>query len=225
MDKFFTGTVAEAAPHRGPTSSEVYNSFNKGTVSDFLSLQYLWNSFIHPLLDTLPGGRTVIPAANRVPYPDAFKNGLDAANIYVDNNQKNNSAYSVLFYNNTDKRPNTIKETFSYLFLLLSTRAEELSRRIDEMSYGTAISDLQTAVASLEGETGNIEHGSKTFASTSTAVVTGLNFNTAVYTITLTANSPVLVWWSNKTANGFTINVSDASFTGTVDWTAKENVA
>ena len=64
------------------------------------------------------------------------------------------------------------------------------------------------------------KHGTATFDSAEEVqVVFSSPLNNSSYSLNMTANKNVKLWFTNKTANGFTIKSSKA-FSGFVDWTA-----
>ena len=78
------------ARQRGPTSSDQINDTNEELAVDLASVNDQWNNRLVPLTESLPNG---IPSS----AVDAFANGLDGANLYVD--QDATASVNSLFFN------------------------------------------------------------------------------------------------------------------------------
>ena len=103
-------------PTRGPTRSEDMRDFINHTVTDLQTIAELWNDQLHIVIDTLPQGSTTVAESERVNYPNPFVNGLDGANVYVNNNAKATDSLKDLLYNTLNLRPQTIEESLQTVF-------------------------------------------------------------------------------------------------------------
>lgn len=77
--------------------------------SDINQITSQWNSFIYPLLDSLPGGRTRLRAEQRSDAIDPSVNGFDGSQVFMDMTATPQFLRG-LFYSNKNLRPKTIKE-------------------------------------------------------------------------------------------------------------------
>jgi len=101
-------TVRVVSPRNGISSTR---ELNAAIGSAFTSIRFLSSTLndVANLLNTLPSGGRVIDQAVISGSPNPFTNGLDGANIYIDNFatvQLSNGE----FYDNNAQRPLTIKE-------------------------------------------------------------------------------------------------------------------
>jgi len=103
-------TTSISFPHNGPTNSEDMQDFTDSTVRDLAIIAQQWNDTLAPLINTLPGGTRFLTSDLRSETPDAFINGLDGANLYVDLAAKPSDALGSFLYDSTNARPVTIKE-------------------------------------------------------------------------------------------------------------------
>lgn len=226
LTKFHVGSAAKKAGYRAPSSSEDYNELQSALVSDLLALQEIVNEKLVPLLDTLPGGTTTIGKTDRVDWVDAFKNGLDASQFYVDNNQTANDSYSAVFWDSINKRPKTVKESLRDLFVSLNKKIEEIKRLIDEKQYTATIAEIQNNITSLQLQLDNIQAekvitGRATFTAAESVTITGLGLSDSNYSIHLTPGGNIVAYYleADKTGDGFIIYSSVTPWTGTVCWT------
>jgi hypothetical protein len=92
---------------RAPLSSALFNDVFTELGQDLSLLASEWNTYLIPLLDTIPDGTDDTTV-------DAFTNGLSGTSLYADSDATTmvNSDY----YNVTADRPNTIEEQFDELY-------------------------------------------------------------------------------------------------------------
>jgi hypothetical protein len=237
LDKFNSMSIKNPAPYRGTNSSEDYNDTLDGVISDIQSLQDLWNNYLQPLLDTLPGGDTFRTSDEQVDYPDAFTNGLDGDSILIDNLQEAIGPEGTLFYNKTSARPKTIKEVLSYFFSTMNEKIESLNRELEKVTYDSSISALNSTVTDLQAQIDAIDTtvadsefrtGRATISTGNSFVdISSLGFSDTDYSISLSPNlsanaDTVVKGYSSKTADGFRIELTVvvADTDAEVSWTA-----
>jgi hypothetical protein len=110
------------APRRGPTSSDAWNDCFDEVVNDLASMQAEWNNNLLPLFEALPNGTDDTTV-------DAWANGIDGNNIYVDASLTSSSA--VLTYFDVGlNRPLTIAEALDDVYDRLVTEVATLSATI-----------------------------------------------------------------------------------------------
>jgi len=112
-------------PASGPTSSEKMNDLIDEIGNDFVSFSAQWNSRLVPLVLALPYGEGSADV-------DAFLNGLDGKNVYVDQNATTsvNSSY----FNSTSSRPNTVFEQLEDLYSSLRTLEESVGFSVNNIT-------------------------------------------------------------------------------------------
>lgn len=121
----FTLTV-RSAPRSGPTSSNAWNdSFNELS-TDLSNLSLEWNNKIVPIVAGLPYG-------NKDTTVDAFTNGLDANNMWVDQNVVSTDT-DLTFYNSTKNRPTTVKEALENLYQYVDVQISAVNTSITTTS-------------------------------------------------------------------------------------------
>lgn len=113
----FTFTY-RAAPKSGPTSSDKWNDSFTELANDFSSLTHQWNSQLLTVFNGLPAGEEDSAV-------DAFKNGLDGKNLWVDQ-LATSEAEDTVFFNIVKDRPNTIREQFENVYSTITDRIQEL---------------------------------------------------------------------------------------------------
>lgn len=128
-----TTSFKTRVPYQGPLSSEQYNHIIGLLVGDINSIADDWNSTLKDLINTLPGGDEVGELLSS--SPDAFQNGLDGNNIYVDNRSTLNTDNG-LFYKET--RPASIKEAIISLYLKINTESTSLRNQIKDIVNSTS---------------------------------------------------------------------------------------
>lgn len=119
MDQLSLAFTKKYFPAHGTISSEDANDLMEELAVDFTAFINMINSYVQPLIDSLPSGSRSITADDRSNDIDPVANGLDGSQIYLD--MTATIADGALLYNTAADRPNTIKEAFLYLQSLLTT--------------------------------------------------------------------------------------------------------
>lgn len=101
------------APKSGPTSSDKWNDTMDEISRDLTNIALEWNQKLVPIISGLPGGiqDTAI---------NAFVNGLDGANMWVDGDTDSDDQGG-RYYNAVRARPNTIREQFEGVYSTITT--------------------------------------------------------------------------------------------------------
>jgi hypothetical protein len=151
--------VRRTAPRSGPTSSNAWNDSFAELSSDSAKIVYEWNNKLVPVFEGLPDG-TVETTIN------VYKNGLDAKNLWVDQEVTSISA-DLLFYNLNQARPYTVEEALRNLYTYTDTQIEEAVDAAEinsgalTVGQKTAIGDhifnsvLTSSATSLDGKSEN----------------------------------------------------------------------
>lgn len=128
ISKITPSLVRRNAPYRGPRSSDTWNDTVDELITDIGSISGQWNDSLEPLLAVLPDGS--VDAAL-----DAFTYGLDGSQIYIDYDATSISDNG-LYWDDTNSRPITIKETIDNLRLDVDDTFNELSTLIENSISG-----------------------------------------------------------------------------------------
>jgi len=126
------------ARKRGPTSSDQINDTNEELAIDLANLNSQWNNRLVPLTESLPNG---VPSAG----VDAFANGLDGANLYVDQNAT--ASVNSLYFNTATTRPNSVLEQFDAVYSTVNTIRDDLENQISN----TTLTATQISFADAPG--------------------------------------------------------------------------
>jgi len=121
------------APSNGPTSSDAWNDSFTELATDLANISVEWNNKVTPILLGLPYGS----ASTTI---DAYKNGLDAKNMWVDQNASNTDD-DLTYYHSANNRPVTVYEAFVDVY-------EYVNAQIDS----TTITLLEQAAALSTGQ-------------------------------------------------------------------------
>ena len=108
----------------GPTSSDKMNDLIEELGHDLVVLQDQWDNRLLPLTISLPYGESD-------PTVDAFTNGLDGKNLYVD--QSADSTSNPLYFNSTSNRPNTVYEQLENIYSAMTTLENSLSFSVNNL--------------------------------------------------------------------------------------------
>lgn len=142
LNKIDIGITERIAPNKGPTSSADYNATMEEIKNSLAQLSIAWNTQLQPLLDTLPTGATGIDKDARTNTPNPFINGFDGSQIYTDLTSTTVSDNG-RFYNTTDKRPLTIKETFNKIQSQLNQNIQDLDIKIAQVNKSNGLTPRQ----------------------------------------------------------------------------------
>ena len=110
------------ARKRGPTSSDEFNDMLEEVAHDFSTLNDQWNNRLVPLGDAIPAG-TLDSSV------DAYTNGLDGANLYV--NHEATASSNSLYYSTSSSRPNTVFEQFGLFYTTMNEIRDDLENQIN----------------------------------------------------------------------------------------------
>jgi hypothetical protein len=142
INKIDIGVIERIAPSKGPTSSTDFNSMMEEIRNSLAQISEVHNNQIQPLLDSLPGGLTGVDREQRIDKPNAFSNGLDGSQMYTDL-----TSTSVTddgrFFNDTDQRPLTIKETINKVQDQLNESIQDLEVKIAKVGKQAGVTPRQ----------------------------------------------------------------------------------
>jgi hypothetical protein len=209
------------AIRRGPTSSNDWNDNFDEISNDFTDLYYEWNSFLHPLLLTVPDG-TDDSSVN------AFSNGLDGANLYA--NSDASATSNANYYDSINARPYTVFEQFEEVYTYMENVNATLSNDISGVVRSAATvsivdtaglydaENVETALAEVATDVQDFLTGTS-YLPLSGGILTGQVSNTIPETMEPTGAAQTINW------NNGNIQVIDLnSATGNVTLTF-ENAA
>lgn len=128
LNELFISLEKRNAPKRGPTSSYAWNDIFDEIITDLGNIQTEWNDHILPVFNGLPDGTDDTSI-------DAYINGLDGKNVYVDATVVSTSPI-LTYFNSTKLRPSTIKEALDDLYTKIETEIDTINTRIDTASLG-----------------------------------------------------------------------------------------
>ncbi len=145
---YFTFTKRPAA-YNGPRSSEAWNDSIDEIATDQANLVLEWNNKLVPLLTALPNGSYNTSM-------NAFVNGLDGKNIWVNVNASSDTI--TRYYNSTNGRPYTIYEAFENTYQYIDTQVSDLQQSISNaINENIIISDTNGNQWKLQVDTsGNL---------------------------------------------------------------------
>ena len=142
VNKISVGVVERLAPSRGPSSSEDYNATNEEILNSLAQIGKVINEEIQPLLDTLPGGRTLVDPGKRTASPNPYRNGFDGSQIYTDMVATEFSDDG-RFFDSLKKRPLVLKETFNKIQAQVTSSIQELEVKIAKLGENAGITPRQ----------------------------------------------------------------------------------
>jgi hypothetical protein len=142
LNKIDVGITERVAPNKGPTSSSDYNATMEEIRNSIAQIGIAWNTKLQPLLDTLPGGSTGINKDNRTSTPDPPINGFDGSQFYTDLTS-NSVSDNGRFYNDIEKRPLTVKETFNKIQSQLNQNIQDLEIKIAQVNKSNGLTPRQ----------------------------------------------------------------------------------
>lgn len=139
VNKVRVNFVRRTIPRRGPFSTEDYNASMEELAVDLADFGARWNTEVYPVLNTLPRGSIDTDGGGRWPgagsMPDAIENGLDGDNMFVDN-AASLTQDDGLFWDSTNSRPKTIRESSRDIDDRLTSIYAELSEGLLDVSNG-----------------------------------------------------------------------------------------
>lgn len=129
--------IRRNAPYRGPRTSDSWNDTIDEISTDLASVISEWNLKLYPLLLGVPDGTDDVNI-------DAFTNGLDGSQLYVDHDSTesdDNGAY----WNETYSRPITLKESLTEVREEMESNYNDLAALVAEAS-GALTHDQKRAI-------------------------------------------------------------------------------
>lgn len=129
--------IRRNAPYRGPRTSDSWNDTIDEISNDLASVISEWNLNLYPLLEGVPDGTEDVNI-------DAFTNGLDGSQLYVDHDSTeadDNGAY----WNETYSRPITVKESLTEIREEIESNYNDLAALVAEAS-GALTHDQKRAI-------------------------------------------------------------------------------
>lgn len=134
------------ARKRGPTSSDQMNDMVDELAHDLSEFNTQWNQRLVPLTSAIPNGDDDADI-------DAWANGLDGGNLYVDQNAT--ASVNSTYYNSPSTRPNTVLEQFDSIYLQLNTIRDDLENQINN----SVLTAIQVSVTDAQGlyQSANVE--------------------------------------------------------------------
>jgi len=126
-----------SAPRTGPTSSDSWNDSAEEIANDLSSLTLEWNNKLAPIILGLPNGVDDTSI-------DAFANGLDGNNLWVDKDVVSTSD-DLSYYDSTNARPVTVKEAFDDVYTSLTTQIAQVLEDVAELASGLTAAE-KTAI-------------------------------------------------------------------------------
>lgn len=121
-------------PSNGATSADDMRDFIDAMWSTINQIQTIWNTELQPLINTLPSGGVTVAEKDSTINP--FVNGVDGSQIYVDNH-----ATAITdegrYYDATDERPRTIKESLSNTLDSLTAQITQLQNTLTTIEATT----------------------------------------------------------------------------------------
>lgn len=113
---FYPNFTDRNAPRRGPMSADKWNDSMDELAADLSFLSTQWNTKVATILNSLPYG-------NKDTAVNAFKKGLDGANLWVDSTVSGTSA-DLTFYDSSRSRPMTVKEAIQAARTFITTQID-----------------------------------------------------------------------------------------------------
>jgi len=142
ISKIDVGVVERYAPSRGPTSSSDYNATLQEIINTLAQIQLSWNTELHPVLDSLPGGKTTFTREERIENPNAFLNGLDGSQVFLDLTSTSFTDDGK-YYNEELARPLTVKESLESVQQQLNSSIQDLQVEIAQVTVDAGITSRQ----------------------------------------------------------------------------------
>ena len=139
VNKVRVNFVRRTIPRRGPFSTEDYNASMEELAVDLADFGARWNTEVYPVLNTLPRGSIDTDGGGRwvgaSSMPDAIDGGLDGDHMFVDN-AASTTQDDGLFWDSTNSRPKTIRESSRDIDDRLTSIYTELSESLLDISNG-----------------------------------------------------------------------------------------
>jgi len=163
IPKLISNLNVRPVGYRGVFATSDFNGLVQELVQDLNGISTSWNTFVVPLLDSLPTGNSVVPTSKRTATPNPYVNGLDGSQMYLDATSTRATDRG-LFYDTITGRPKTIKESVVDIYDSLVSRINSLSTKVDTFSVS---SDSSTGEGLTDAEKDSI--GAHIFDNTETS--------------------------------------------------------
>lgn len=129
--------IRRNAPYRGPRTSDSWNDTIDEISNDLASVISEWNLKLYPLLLGVPDGTDDVNI-------DAFTNGLDGSQLYVDHDSTESDENGA-YWNETYSRPITLKESLTEIREEIESNYNDLAALVAEAS-GALTHDQKRAI-------------------------------------------------------------------------------
>lgn len=129
LKKITVAPIKNITPKDGVVDSRDLNASIGSLITTSAVFAEQWNSQLADLLNSMPGGGRVISISERTSTPNAFSNGIDGANLFIDltaNSKIENGEY----FKTSSNRPFTIKEYISKVKIDTNIRLSKLESSI-----------------------------------------------------------------------------------------------
>lgn len=138
MNKILSGVYNIQIPEGGLTSSSDLRDFIDAVVAAINQIQTHWNEELVRLLDSLPGGNTII--SDKTDDINPLVNGLDGSQIYLDNLATKISDDG-RYYDTSESRPLTIKEIIDSLYTETLANLSLLEKAVSAVETSSGLTD------------------------------------------------------------------------------------
>lgn len=135
IKKLRTNFVERNIPKNGPFSTEDYSAAMEELSVDLVNVATRWNEELYPLIYALPRGSAETRWVGATNVPDPESDGLHGDVMLTDNDATSTSDDGY-FWNGTNNRPRTIKETAINLHNRIADLQEELEAEIADLANG-----------------------------------------------------------------------------------------
>lgn len=129
LKKITVAPIKSIAPKDGINQSKELNSAIGSLIASTDSFSQQWNTQLVDLLNTMPGGGRKVDIASRTSTPNAFTNGIDGANLYIDC-ATTSAIENGEFFKASANRPYTVKEYVSKVKIDLSGRLSKIESSV-----------------------------------------------------------------------------------------------
>jgi hypothetical protein len=141
-------------PQNVSTNEQIRAGFHE-VLTDLNAIISQWNDTIHPLIDSLPGGRTRFTPAQRSETINPVDNGFDGSQVFMDQTSTP-QILSGFLYNARLKRPKTIKEVVLDSHIALQSEVSKLRSLVDGIEAADTTyddTDLRNWIRRLAADT------------------------------------------------------------------------
>lgn len=129
LQKITIAPLKNITPKDGIVDSKDLNSAIGSLITSVGVVSQQWNSTLTDLLNTLPGGGRTVLVSERSGTPNAFQNGIDGANIFIDSAATSKIENGEYFKSNSN-RAYTVKEYITKVKIDTNIRLAKLESSI-----------------------------------------------------------------------------------------------